>query len=136
MKNKSAVLVSLGIVFLCSVAYAASSVRGGKAYVSTYGSTSPVIVTKTPGVVYSVTLGTGAVTDYVVLLDSANATAATAASQAGGYKLRVHAASATQNTTVVFDPPLQFVNGITAVNATGVMTSVISYESGRVTSGY
>lgn len=138
MKNKSAVLFAFGFVALLgSLVYAAPGVRGGKPFVSTFGSTSAIMVSSGPTTVYSVTLATGAVTDFVVLLDSGSTNGVTSLLQSsGGYKMRVVAASATANTSIVFDPPLLFHNGVVAINATNVMTSAIAYEKGSVNQGY
>lgn len=137
-KKLEMALLSLGFVLLSgSAVYAGSGVRGAKAHKVISQSTAVNTIASGPVTIYSVVIGTGAVTDYVVLLDSANATAATAAAQvvANGYRGRIHASSATQNTNIVFDPPLQYQNGLTAINATAVMTSGITYQPGRDISG-
>jgi len=138
MKNKSAVCFALGFcVMLSGVLYAASGVRGAKGFKVLTQSTTALAVATGPTAVYSIVIGTGAVTDYVVLLDSANATAATVANQLGtGFRGRFYPSSATQNTAILFDPPLQFNNGVTAIAATALGTYLISYELGRVTQGY
>jgi hypothetical protein len=138
MKNKSAVMFVLGVALFLAVAAYAAQVRGAKGITSTYGSTSAVMVSSGPTAVYSVMIGTGAVTDFVVLFDSNSTNGITSLLQtsASGYRVRVYASSATQPTQVTLDPPWQFNNGLVAINATGVMTSVIGYEKGRVTQGY
>ena len=136
MKNKSAVLFALGLALMLSGgAYAASGVRGAKSAV-TFVSTTPQTITKSPSAVYSVVLGTGAVTDYVVLFDSANATAAVVTQNSGNFRGKYYPSSATANTQITFDPPLQFANGITAVSATSLVPTTVVYEIGRVNSGY
>lgn len=134
MTKRLAVLLS--VLFVSVVAYAAVGVRGAKGS-STFTSTTVQAITTTPTAVYSVILGTGAVTDYTVLVDSANATGIAVASVATtGFKGRVYPSSTTQNTQVTFDPPLQFNNGLTAASATANTTVTITYESGRVSQGY
>lgn len=137
MKNKSAVLFSLGLVMaLGGSVYAATGVRGAKGVAVMDHSTTPVIVTKSAGAVYSIVFGTGAVTDYVVLIDSANATAATAITATGAtLRGRYFPSSATATTQITFDPPLQFNNGITAISATNNLTNIITFETGRQPQG-
>lgn len=145
MKNKSAVLFSVAaLALLAVVVQAAPGVRGAKGSVSIFGSASPVGVStgtyaslKNPGVLYSVVIGTGAVTDFVVLFDTNSAVGLTSALQGtNGYVMRLYASSATQNTQYTFDPPIQFNNGIIAGNSTVLMSSVITYEKGRQPNGY
>lgn len=139
MKNKSAVLFVLGFVaLLAGAANAAPGVRGAKPFVSTFGTTSAVMVSSGPTTVYSVVLGTGAATDFAVLYDSGSTNGITAAGllqSSGGFKLRLYSTS-TANGNVVFDPPLIFRNGVVLGNATAVMTSIVTYEKGVASSGY
>lgn len=138
MKNKSAVISVLGLLaVLAGMSYAASGVRGAKSTTTIYGGTGAVGVSSTTAVLYGVILGTGAVTDYVTLFDSASASGIAAVNQTtAGFKMRLYASSATQNTVFSFDPPLQFRNGIMAANATSVMSSMMTWEGGRVAQGY
>lgn len=138
---KKLIVLSLAFMGLCMVgtkSEAAPGVRGGKAVAANLQSTTANVVTKGPATVYSVVIGTGAVTDFIVLFDSANATAATSVPQsaASGYRGRYYASSATANTQFTFDPPLIFTNGLTAVNSTSVMSAIITYESGKAVQGY
>lgn len=139
MKNKFIVLslALVGFALMAGNSEAAAGVRGGKQVAAQLQSTSPNTVTKVPTTVYSVLLGTGAVTDFVVLYDSANATAATSVPQsaASGYRGRYYS-TATANGNFVFDPPLIFNNGLTVVNSTSVMSSFVTYEVGRTVQGY
>lgn len=132
--------VGLFAFVLCgmvAVANAGSGVRGAKAVKVISQSTTAAPIISGPATVYSIVLGTGAVTDFVVLLDSANATAGSSTSQStsNGFRGRFHASSATQNTTFLFDPPMFFANGLTAINATAVMTTGITYQPGKALSG-
>ena len=139
MKKMIVVLTALvGLGLLAMKSEAAPGVRGGKAVVPALQSTTPVIASKIPATVYSVLVGTGAVTDFIVLYDSANATAATSVPQtaASGYRGRWYAQSATSPTQITFDPPLIFKNGVTAVNSTSVMSAFVTLEAGKVVQGY
>lgn len=139
MKNKSAVLVALGLVMLGLTAslHASVGVRGAKGVTALFGSVTPVLASKGPVTVYSVIIGTGAATDYVALFDSGSVSGIVAPTQgSGGFKMRIAASSTTQNTQVTFDPPLQFVNGLVAANISTTMFSLTTYENGRITQGY
>lgn len=135
---KKLIVLSMAMLGLAVVSEAAPGVRGAKAVVPALQSTTAVIASKSPATVYSVIIGTGAVTDFVVLFDSANATAQTSVPQtaASGYRGRFYASSATAVTQVSFDPPLYFKNGVTAVNSTLLMSSFITLESGKAVQGY
>ncbi len=140
MKNKSAVLLAFGfLAFLGGLVYAAPGVRGAKANVATATSSSAVFIASGPVTVYSVMLGTGAVTDFAVIYDSASNNGITAGGvsqlAAMGFKLRIYSTS-TANTNFVFDPPLLLRNGLVINNATALMTSVVTYERGAVNQGY
>lgn len=137
MKNKLAILSVLGLgLFITGSAYAASGVRGAKAIKMAQNSTTAVPVSKGATAVYAVILGTGAVTDFVVLFDSANYTAAAGQTQGASFRGRFGPTSTTGSTIVTFDPPLQFDSGLTIVNATALTANGVVYEPGRVTQGY
>jgi hypothetical protein len=94
------------------------------------------------GAVYQVILGTGASTDYLVLLDSNTGVGYAAAGAGPGIGLlvgqigpRLYFSSATQNSSFVFDPPLLFTNGLMAIMSSAVDTAGISWEEGRGLSG-
>lgn len=133
-------ILGFGFVFLLgNPSNAAPGVRGAKGYVSTVATTNIIGVSSGTATLYSVLLSTGtAGTDYVVIFDSASASglSSTLQSVASGYKMRINVSSATQNTLVVFDPPMQFKNGIMGANSTTGITSVIEFETGHVTAGY
>lgn len=115
---------------------AAGAARGAKTTTTTaYSTTASSVAVNTPAAVYSVTLGTGtAGTDNVTLFDAASIGSLGINTQT--FKVRVNVSSSTQNTVVSFDPPLQFNNGIIAINSAGTIWSMITYEKGRVTQGY
>lgn len=125
-------LVGLGLA-LSTNAQAASGVRGSKTSVMTFNNIGPIGVSTGPAVLYSVIIGTGAVTDFVALFDSGSANGLLATSQLAtvGFKMRIYASSTTQATQVSFDPPLQFNNGIMAANATTLISSLVVFEKGR-----
>jgi hypothetical protein len=129
--------LAVGLLFLSGRSEAVQPARGAKQTTTIIGSTIVIGVSSGTAVVYAVTLGTGtAGTDFVTLFDSATVSGLAAGSQSTSYKMRLNVSSATQNTFYVFDPPLQFNNGIMAVNSAGTLTSMITYERGRVTQGY
>lgn len=84
-----------------------------------------------PAAVYSVMVGTGAVTDFVAIFDTATAVGINAVLQTNGFVMRLYATSATQPTQYSFDPPLQFARGLVAANATALVGSFVTYEKGR-----
>lgn len=134
MKNKSAVLFVLGLMLgMAGLVHAANARSGAKGTTSVFGSTSFVSVSTGPAVLWAVTLGTGAVTDFVTLFDSASVLGLSIAVQnTNGYKIRLYPTSATANTNIVFDPPLQFNNGLVINNATALGTTLITYQRGKV----
>lgn len=140
MRNSLKVLLAAVVLGLgLSMRSEAALARGAKQVQSMQNSTTGIAVSSTSAVVYSVTLSTGTGgTDYVVLFDSNAITGLNAITQstAVGYKLRINVSSTTQNTVVIFDPPLQFNNGLVAFNSTGVITSMITWEKGRIVTGY
>ena len=128
-KSMGIVLGVISVAFLAVSVNAAIAARGAKAYKTINFSATAQELCSGPGAVYAVWASSAAVTDYVVLRDSATAnTSSTAAIQVSP--------SATLNTQNTFDPPVQFNNGI-SVNApaTNRWTTVI-YECGRVVQGY
>lgn len=137
MKNKSAVLASLLFtVFLAVGVHAASGVRGSKPTKRIGQSTNAIGISSATAVLYSVEIGTGAVTDFVAVFDSNSVVGLTSAQLTTNYKMRIYPSSATQNTVIVFDPPLQFANGIIAIPATSLVDYLFTWEAGRVTQGY
>ena len=125
--NKIIGLLVLGVFLMGTFAHA--GVRGAKPYKSIMFSATAQELCGGPGVVYGIWSSTAAVTDYVVLRDSGTAnTSSTAA-------IRV-SPSATLATQTTFDPPVQFVNGI-SINAPATTNwTTITYECGRVIQGY
>lgn len=137
MKNKSAVLLVLAFFTLVGVrAYAASGVRGAKAVVTVSQTTNTIGISSGPAVLYSVTLGTGAVTDFVTVLDSATVLGLTNVQALASFRMRLYPSSTTQNTVFSFDPPMQFKNGLMVIPATGLGSATFTWESGRITQGY
>lgn len=91
-----------------------------------------------PGVLYEVTLSSGAASEYVLTLDSASAvgfTATTAAANPGSITGRLLYASTTANTQIRFDPPLAFFNGFMVVDSSTAGSACYTYEVGRGISG-
>lgn len=134
MKKLIGFSLLLAVGVLCVRDAEAVGVRGPKGMAIATQTTNVVAVsTAGPAAVYSLVIGTGAVTDFVVLFDSNAATGLTSLLQtsASGYRGRFYASSTTQNTQMSFDPPLQFNNGVMAINATALMTTVITFEKGR-----
>lgn len=138
--NKLIAVLSLGLLFgfLSVNAEAAPGVRGAKASKNiNYSTTVSSVSVSGPATVYQVVLSTGTqATDYVALFDSATSGAIAGATVSTNLKARIYVTTTTANTVVTFDPPLQFNNGIVAANSTSTMWSLITYERGRVTSGY
>lgn len=136
MKNKSAVLFSLGLMVLVAGGlHAAANQRGAKGTTNVGQSTNPIGVSSATATLYSVIVGTGAVTDFVTLFDSASVSGLTSGALTGNFKARVYPSSATQNTQITFDPPLLFKNGIIAIPATALVNYLFVWESGRAVQG-
>lgn len=133
MKNKSAVLVTMGMMmFLAGTIYAAASVRSPKNYINVGQSTNSIGVSSGPAVLYAVTIATGAVTDFVTIFDSNSVVGLTSAQMGGNFRMRLYPSSTTQNTSIVFDPPIQFRNGIIAIPGTALTNYLFVYEQGRI----
>ncbi len=100
--------------------------------------TSPFVIKK-PGAVYQVTLGTGTAGAFALLFDTSTAVglntanAATITAQLGP---RLFFGSTSANTTITFDPPLIFYNGLMVANSAATESGIsITYEVGRGLSG-
>jgi hypothetical protein len=129
-------LLGLGLVMLPSRGECAAAARGAKNYsTSTFTTTASSVSVSGAGVVYGVILGTGtAGTDFLSLFDASSIAALTSTSTS--FKVRVNVSSATQNTIVSFDPPLQFNSGIVAANSAATLWSTVIYEKGRLPTAY
>lgn len=140
MKNKSAVLFALFLMgSLMGAVYAASGVRGAKAATSIATTTSVIGVSSGPAVLYSVLMSSGAVNDFVVFFDSNSAVGITNTSMASalGYRMRFYSVGFTSATTVyTLDPPVQFYNGMMVSPSAIGLSTMITYEKGRITQGY
>lgn len=138
MKKLMGLLVlGFGLVLIGNVnVHAAASVRGAKGSKRIGQSTNAIGISSATAVLYSVEIGTGAVTDFVAVFDSNSVTGLTSAQLTNNYKMRIYPSSTTQNTVIVFDPPIQFVNGIIAIPATALVDYLFTWESGHVTQGY
>lgn len=115
---------------------AAGATRGAKAVATLTYTTTVSTVSLGASVLYAVTLSTGASGEYVAFFDTSTATGITSTLSTAPLKTRVFFGSTTANTVVNFDPPLQFNNGIVAVDSAITGQSAITYERGRVVSGY
>lgn len=140
MKNKSAVLSSLALmVCLASAVYAASGVRGAKPAKTIAQTTNVIGISSGPAVLYSVIMSTGGTYDFIALFDSNSAVGLSSVLETSGSGFRTRLYSTNFSSAGVmynFDPPIQFVNGIMAVQSAAGLTSMITYEAGRVTQGY
>jgi hypothetical protein len=123
------VLLALMLGMVSRSEAAMSSARGAKYFKTINFSASASLLCKGPGVVYSILTSTGAVTDYVVLRDSA--TANTSSTVAVSFS---PSATLTQNITL--DPPLQFKNGI-SVNAPATNSwELVTFDCGVEVEGF
>ena len=134
-------LLSLGLFGMFLLASgsveAAGATRGAKQTVAlNYTTTASSVSVSGASVVYAVIMSTGASGDFMALFDSASIGALSATSITSALKTRVYMSSATQNTVINFDPPLQFANGIIAANSTATAQGIIVYERGRLVNGY
>lgn len=84
-----------------------------------------------PCSVYRVVLSSGAASEYVALFDSATASGLTAATINSTLKTRLLFNSTTANTTIQFDPPLEFYNGLMVGDLAVTGQSLIEYDLGR-----
>lgn len=133
-------MVVLGFLLLSSKAEAGSPSRGAKASFSlNYTTTISSVVLNGPAVVYAVYQATGAASEFVALFDSATVAGinVTTTQTANVLKSRCFFGSTTANSVgCVFDPPLQFNNGIIAADSAATGQSLIVYEKGRLNQGY
>lgn len=137
-KTLKVLLAAVALGFgMTSLSHAAGATRGAKTYTSiNYSTTVTTVTASGAGVVYGVILGTGSAgTDHTVLWDKA-ATGATVISTTSGLVAKLIVSSATQNTTIYFDPPLQFNNGIVMANSAATTVSTVIWERGRLPTGY
>lgn len=96
-----------------------------------------------PGALYQVILGTGAASEYLLLVDTTNCTGVTANLAVGnlptqGYQMmgpRMIYGSTTANTTITFDPPIRFDQGLCGIDSAATGGASITYELGRGISG-
>lgn len=124
-------LLAASLLVMGQAAFAASGVRGAKAYkvINVSASASGACLASGGGALYSVLASTGATSDYVVIRDSNTANTTSAEFMRVGL-------NTTSYTQVSFDPPVQFRNGI-SVNAPATIQAVTyTFECGRVTQGY
>lgn len=130
-------LLAAGVLCLMGRPSEASNIRGAKGYNAiNYSTTGSSVAVSGPAVVYSVLVSTGtAGTDYVALFDQASL-GGTVATTMTNLKTRIYVSSTTQNTYIVFDPPIQFNLGIIAANSAVGLQTLITYERGRVNQGY
>lgn len=94
------------------------------------------------GAVYQLILSTGASGDYVILFDTSTATGLVLGPPSGGATQapsqigpRYYFSSTSANTTIVFDPPLQFYNGLMMYESSATNAAGVSYELGRGLNG-
>lgn len=119
---------------------AAGAARGAKTTTSVNYTLSVSTIATGPVVLYSVTLASGAASEFVAIFDTAPAVAATInanqTSAASNLKSRLFFGSTTANTTINFDPPLQLNNGLLVADSAVTGQSLFVFERGRVTQGY
>lgn len=159
MKNLNKVfgglLLALGLLALASPAQAVW--YGGspkEVFVSSY-TTGAILVTPVvssnavagaqymSGVVYQVVLSSGAASEYELLVDTTNCVGVTATLAVGnlpaqGYQMigpRLLYGSTTANTTITFDPPIRFDQGLCIIDSAVTGQASITYELGRGVSG-
>lgn len=132
----SLLVLAFGLFYKPPTVEAVQAARGAKMSTSILFTVTPASVSVSgPAVVYGVILSSGtAGTDYVVLFDSGAIAGNLPTTMT--FKTKIIASSATQNTVVSFDPPLQFNSGIIAANNAATLWSTIIWEKGRVTQGY
>lgn len=118
---------------------AAGAARGAKTTVNvSYTTTVSTVAAGTAVAVYSVVMSTGAAGEFIALFDTSAVGGITSGntSVVGGFKTRLYYSSTTANTTINFDPPLQFNSGLIVAPSAVTGQSLFTYEKGRVTQGY
>jgi hypothetical protein len=130
-------VLGFGVLVVTDSHAAAAPARGAKNIASVnYTTTASTVAANGAAVVYGLILSTGtAGTDFTALFDAATA-ASIAAGNNTNMKARVNVSSATQNTIVVFDPPLQFNTGVIVANSSAANWALVIYEKGRIPNGY
>ena|SRR5579872_2590672 len=151
----SGLFLALGILCVSSPAHAVWYKGTPKEVFVSSATSNPILITPSistnttangafmPGVVYQVILSSGASSEFVILVDSTNCTGITAGQNPGttptqGYtSLTSHLlyGSTTANTTITFDPPLRFDQGLCFVDSAGTGQAAVTYELGRGVSG-
>jgi len=129
-------VLALGIVCVGS-SQAAGAARGAKGMTAVnYTTTASSVSVAGPVALYSVILSSGAASEYVALFDASATGALTSASTGSSFRTRVFYNSASSNTIVNFDPPLQFNNGLVTAGSAATGAVLFVYEKGRIVQGY
>jgi hypothetical protein len=148
-------LLMLGVLCVSSPAHAVwykgspkevfvSSFTTGPVQVSPAISTNAASASQyMPGAVYQVILSTGASGEFVILVDTTNCTGVTAAMAPGqvpttGYSSlspKLFYGSTSADTSITFDPPVRFDQGLCVIDSAGTGSFSVTYELGRGISG-
>lgn len=129
-------LLSLGFLLLSSSSEAAGATRGAKGgYALNYTTTVSTISTSA-AVLYQVVMSSGAASEYVALFDASTAGTKAAGTVDSSLKGRLFYSSATANTVISFDPPMQFTKGLIVGPSANTGASLFIWEPGRVPTGY
>jgi hypothetical protein len=134
MKNKLVVCFALvGLMLFLTRNASAASDRGGAVVGTALNYTTNVVAVSTgSAALYQVVLGSGAASEFVVLFDSGAATGLSSGLTNSTFKARLFFATTSSNTVVTFDPPLQFNNGIMAIDSANTGQALFLYQKGRV----
>lgn len=119
----------VALVTVGTLAFAAPGVRGAKGKAVINFSASASEICSGHCVVYSLFISTASSNDYAILRDS---NTANTSSNPSAYAV----STTTALTQVTFDPPLQFVNGVSLNCAATTPFCGATFEPGDVTSGY
>jgi len=118
----------LGLVSKSEATTASISPKPG--YALNYTTTVSTVAVG-PCSVYRVMLATGAAGEYVAFFDSATVQGLNSTTINSTLKTRLFFGSTTATTSIVFDPPLEFYNGLMVGDSASTGQSVIQYDLGR-----
>lgn len=132
--RKLIVVLALGLAW-CGVSEAVDGGDRSAAQMATIGYTTSAVNVSTgnPLILYQVVLATGASGEFCVLFDSGSAVGLTAAGGGATQRYRLYYSSNVllENRSFVFDPPVQFNEGIVAFNSAATGFATLIYNYGR-----
>lgn len=128
-------LLVASVGLLSGKADAASVGRSARGSIAVNYTTTVSTISTSGCSLYQVVLATGASAEYVALFDASAAGTKVFGTADSSLKTRLYFGSTTANTTVTFDPPLYFKNGLMVGDSAATGASLYIFEPGKAT-GY